>query len=166
MEQQSPNEFLRGSTLRFVNKLNDPELIEPLLQPVRQSLTHRHAYVRKCAVTAVASIFRKHEHLIPDAPDLILEFIKEEVDATSKRNAFVALSSVSHDLALNYLSSIFDGLQNQDEVMQLAALEFIRKDAGQSSERKARYLRLIFDLLEANSNVVVYGEFRVEVRRC
>ena len=156
LDLQSPNEFLRGSTLRFVNKLNDPELIEPLLQPVRQSLTHRHAYVRKCAVTAVASIYRKHEHLIPDAPELIVDFIKEEVDATSKRNAFVALSSVSHEQALHYLSSIFDGLQNQDELMQLAALEFIRKDAAQSSERKARYLRLIFDLLEASSNVVVY----------
>ncbi|KIW06567.1 uncharacterized protein PV09_02996 [Verruconis gallopava] len=156
LDLQHPNEFIRGNTLRFVNKLSDPELIEPLLSPARQCLEHRHAYVRKTAVFAIASIYRKHEHLIPDAPELLLNFLNEENDSTAKRNAFIALSSISPESALSYLSSVFDGIPNADELLQLAYLEFIRKDAAQSSERKARYLRLIFDLLEASSNTVVF----------
>ena len=40
--------------------------------------------------------------------------------------------------------------------MQLADLEFIRKDAVENPQNKARYLRLIFDLLEASANTVIY----------
>jgi coatomer subunit beta len=35
-------------------------------------------------------------------------------------------------------------------------LEFIRLDASQSSERKAKYLRLCFDLLDASTTTVSY----------
>jgi len=57
---------------------------------------------------------------------------------------------------LEYLNGIFDGIVSQDELMQLAVIEFIRKDAVVNTQNKARYLRLIFDLLEASSNTVVY----------
>lgn len=40
--------------------------------------------------------------------------------------------------------------------MQQAIIEFVRKDAVINTQNKARYLRLIFDLLEASSNTVVY----------
>jgi hypothetical protein len=93
--------------------------------------------------------YQTFEHLIPDAPELILNFLAEENDVTAKRNAFAALESISHDQALNYLSSTFDSIQNADELLELVYLEFIRKDAIQSSERKGKYLRLLFDLLEA-----------------
>jgi coatomer subunit beta len=36
---------------------------------------HRHSFVRKNAVFAVYSIFQDHEHLIPDAPELIDTFL-------------------------------------------------------------------------------------------
>lgn len=41
---QSPNEFIRGATLRFLSKLREPELLEPLLPSCRLCLvcvTHR-----------------------------------------------------------------------------------------------------------------------------
>lgn len=137
-------------------KLREAELIEPLLSSARSCLEHRHAYVRKNAVFAVASIFQHSESLIPDAPELIATFLETESDHTCKRNAFAALSSISHDKALAYLSSVFDGIPNADELLQLVELEFIRKDAVQNSQNKARYLRLIFDLLEAGAATVVY----------
>jgi coatomer subunit beta len=94
--------------------------------------------------------------LIPDAPELIATFLEGESDPTCKRNGFAALSSISHDKALAYLSTVFDGIPNAEELLQLVELEFIRKDAVQNSQNKARYLRLIFDLLEANTSTVVY----------
>ncbi|EHA56970.1 coatomer subunit beta [Pyricularia oryzae 70-15] len=153
---QHPNEYIRGNTLRFLCKLREAELIEPLLSSARSCLEHRHAYVRKNAVFAVASIFQHSPSLIPDAADLIATFLESESDPTCKRNAFAALASISHDHALIYLSSVFDGIPNAEELLQLVELEFIRKDAVQNSQNKARYLRLIFDLLEAGASTVVY----------
>ncbi|EFZ03196.2 adaptor protein [Metarhizium robertsii ARSEF 23] len=153
---QHPNEYIRGNTLRFLCKLREPELIEPLLSSARSCLEHRHAYVRKNAVFAVSSIFAHSPSLIPDASELLATFIEGETDATCKRNAFAALANINHDAALLYLSSVFDGIPNAEELLQLVELEFIRKDAFQNSQNKARYLRLIFDLLEAGASTVVY----------
>lgn len=74
--------------------------------------------------------------LIPDAADLLSTFLSGETDATCKRNAFAALSSIDHDAALVYLSSVFDGIPNADDLLQLVELEFIRKDAVQNSQNK------------------------------
>ncbi|KAF2967914.1 hypothetical protein GQX73_g5676 [Xylaria multiplex] len=153
---QHPNEYIRGNTLRFLCKLREPELIEPLLSSARSCLEHRHAYVRKNAVFAIASIHQHSPSLIPDAADLIAAFLDGESDATCKRNAFAALSSIDHDKSLAYLSNVFEGIPNAEELLQLVELEFIRKDAFQNQQNKARYLRLIFDLLEANTSTVVY----------
>ncbi|ROT36733.1 Coatomer, beta subunit [Sodiomyces alkalinus F11] len=153
---QHPNEYIRGNTLRFLCKLREPELIEPLLSSARQCLEHRHAYVRKNAVFAVSSIYQHSPSLIPDASDLISTFLDAESDATCKRNAFAALAAIDHDRALLHLSSVFEGIPNAEELLQLVELEFIRKDAVKNSQNKARYLRLIFDLLEASTSTVVY----------
>ncbi|OJD23094.1 hypothetical protein ACJ73_05553 [Blastomyces percursus] len=153
---QHPNEYIRGNTLRFLCKLKEPELLEPLLSSTRSCLDHRHSYVRKNAVWAVASIFQHSESLIPDAPELIHTFLASETDHTCKRNAFAALLTVSHQKALEYLNSTFDSVPNADELLQLVELEFIRKDAIQNTQNKAKYLRLIFDLLEAGASTVVY----------
>ncbi|SLM37601.1 coatomer subunit beta [Lasallia pustulata] len=153
---QHPNEYIRGNTLRFLCKLREPELLEPLLSSARSCLEHRHVYVRKNAVYAVSSIYQHSESLIPDAPDLIQAFLETESDHTCKRNAFAALTAISHQKALEYLSGAFDGIPNADELLQLVELEFIRKDAVQNTQNKGKYLRLIFDLLEAGATTVVY----------
>ncbi|KAJ4404852.1 coatomer subunit beta [Didymella pomorum] len=153
---QAPNEYVRGNTLRFVTKLRDAELVEPLLQPVRQCLTHRHAYVRKNATFAIASIFTHLPELMPDAPDLLTTFLDDENDPTCKRNAFAALTSISHEKALEYLSTVFDAIPNHEELLLLAELEFIRRDAAVNPSNKAKYLRLIFDLLESQVSTVIY----------
>ena len=153
---QHPNEFVRGNTLRFLAKLREPELIEPLLSAAQTCLDHRHVYVRKNAVWALAAVYQHAQSLIPDAPELLQSFLAGETDTTCKRNAFAALLTISHDKALEYLSGVIDGVPNSDELLQLVELEFIRKDAITNQANKARYLRLIFDLLEANASTVVY----------
>lgn len=55
---QHPNEYLRGSTLRFLCKLKEPELLEPLMPTIRACLEHRHSYVRRNAVLAIFTIYR------------------------------------------------------------------------------------------------------------
>ena len=143
---QHPNEYIRGNTLRFLCKLRESELLEPLLSSARSCLDHRHAYVRKNAVWAVASIYQHSESLIPDAPELIQSFLASENDPTCKRNAFAALLTISHQLALEYLRVTFDSILNADELLQLVELEFIRKDAVQNAQDKVE----IFFSLKVN----------------
>ncbi len=70
-----PNEYVRGVTLRFVCKLKDAELLGPLIDPICQNLEHRHSYVRRNAVLAVFSVYTEHPSLIPDAPEMVENFL-------------------------------------------------------------------------------------------
>lgn len=141
---QHANEYVRGNTLRFLSKLREPELLEPLLSSTRACLDHRHAYVRKNSVWAIASIYQHSEALIPDAPELIQTFLESETDHTCKRNAFAALLNISHQKALEYLSSTFNSVPTSDELLQLVELEFIRKDAVQNTQNKVRFSIFLF----------------------
>uniref|UniRef100_A0A060T5N3 Coatomer subunit beta n=1 Tax=Blastobotrys adeninivorans TaxID=409370 RepID=A0A060T5N3_BLAAD len=154
---QHPNEYIRGATLRFLNKLREPDLLEPLVPSVRACLDHRHAYVRKNAVFAVYSIAQTSEHLIPDAADLVQAFLVAETDSTCKRNAFVALQALSRDDAFAYLQQNYAMIGSLDELLQLAFLEFIRRDGVHHPELRADYLSLVETVLEtSDSSTVIY----------
>lgn len=117
---QHPNEYIRGLTLRFLNKLREPELLEPLVPTCRQCLEHRQAYVRKNAVFAIYSIYSHSEHLVPDAPELMYNFLAAESDITCKRNAFVVLTLLDHSKAAEYVVANYSAILSMDELMQLA----------------------------------------------
>lgn len=136
---QHPNEFIRGSTLRFLCKLKESELLEPLMPAIRACLEHRHSYVRRNAVLAIYTIyrykllnvfqlpfrihmllslvnnkqlmlfvcFRNFEHLIPDAPELIHDFLVNEKDASCKRNAFMMLIHADQVCSILSFSFLF-----------------------------------------------------------
>ncbi|KAI8461380.1 coatomer beta subunit [Phakopsora pachyrhizi] len=165
---QHPNEYIRGATLRFVQKLREPELLEPLVPTVRACLEHRHSFVRKNAVFAVYSIYQAFDYLIPDAPELVQTFLAVESDVTCKRNAFIMLVNTSPVRAIEYLLQIYDQVPLLDELMQQAVIELIRKDREGKGEGgkeelkvniggiKARYIRIISELLESSSHSVKY----------
>lgn len=153
---QHPNEYIRGNTLRFLCKLKEPDLLETLVPNVRQCLDHRHAYVRKNAVFALYSIYKVSEHLIPDADELIYRFLYDESDSVCKRNAFVCLGDLNRNAALQYIQDNFSVIETLDPLLQLAFIEFIRKDAASHSSLKQQYTQLVSDILESSSNVVVY----------
>ncbi|KAI0639848.1 coatomer protein [Trametes polyzona] len=154
---QHPNEYIRGATLRFLQKISkDQELLEPLIPTCRACLEHRHSYVRKNAVFAVYSIYREYEHLIPDAPELLQTFLAAESDATCKRNAFVFLAHCAMPKAVEYIIQVFDQIPSMDELLQMSIIEVIRLDCKQETTHKPRYILLISELLNASSHAVKY----------
>jgi coatomer subunit beta len=153
---QHPNEYIRGATLRFLQKVREAELLEPLVPSVRSCLEHRHSFVRKNAVFTVWTIYQDHESLIPDAPELLDTFLAAESDSTCKRNAFVALCNISQPDAVRYLLSAADQLATFDELMQMAVIELIRKEARVEGGHKAKWIRCIFELLNSPSHAVKY----------
>lgn len=154
---QHPNEYIRGNTLRFLCKLKEPDLLETLVPNVRQCLEHRHAYVRKNAVFALYSIHKVSDHLAPDADELIYRFLYEETDSVCKRNAFVCLSELNRDASLQYIQDNLAIIDTLDSLIQLAFIEFIRKDALKYPSTRDQYTQLISDIIEdSTSNVVLY----------
>jgi coatomer subunit beta len=151
-----PNEYIRGSTLRLVCKLKEPEVLEPLLPTVRSNLDHRHSYVRKNAVLAVYSIYKNFDYLIPDAPELIYNFLLNEADASCKRNAFIMLFNCAQEKAVEYLGTVLDQVSNFGDVLQFIVVELIRKVCRTNPNERSKYMKCIFTLLQSSSSAVQY----------
>ncbi|KOX71096.1 Coatomer subunit beta [Melipona quadrifasciata] len=145
---QHPNEFVRGSTLRFLCKLKEPELLEPLMPAIIACLEHRHSYVRRNAVLAIFTIYRNFEFLIPDAPELIAKYLEGEQDMSCRRNAFLMLLHADQSRALAYLAACLDQVPSFGDILQLVCL-------ANPSER-ARFIRCIYSLLNSPSAAVRY----------
>lgn len=155
---QHPNEFIRGSTLRFLCKLKEPELLEPLMPSIRGCLEHRHSYVRRNAVLAIFKIYINFEHLIPDAPELILDFLSTESDASCKRNAFLMLIHLDQAKALDYLNSCLDQITSFNDILQLVIVELIYKVCIANPSERSRFIRAIYNLLNTSTSPSVRYE--------
>nr|AHX71939.1 COP complex beta subunit [Bombyx mori] len=153
---QHPNEFIRGSTLRFLCKLKEPELLEPLMPAIRSCLEHRHSYVRRNAVLAIFTIYRNFEFLIPDAPELVANFLETEQDMSCKRNAFLMLLHADQERALTYLSSRLDNVHSFGDILQLVIVELIYKVCHTNPSERSRFIRTVYGLLNASSAAVRY----------
>ncbi|KAF8323804.1 Coatomer, beta subunit [Clavulina sp. PMI_390] len=151
-----PNEYIRGATLRSVQKLKDAELLEPLIPLVRSCLEHRHSYVRKHAVFTVLAIYPQFESLIPDAPELLQVFLAAETDTTCIRDALVFLANCALPKAVEKLLSAVDQIPSWDEQLQLATIEIIRKDSLNDSPNRPKYIRIVSELLESPAHSVKY----------
>ncbi|XP_052209409.1 coatomer subunit beta-1 [Diospyros lotus] len=155
---QHPNEYIRGVTLRFLCRLNEVEIVEPLIPSVLANLEHRHPFIRRNAILAVMSIYKlpQGEHLLADAPEMIEKVLLSEQDQSAKRNAFLMLFNCSQDRAINYLLTHVDRVSEWGELLQMVVLELIRKVCRTNKGEKGRYIKIIISLLNAPSSAVIY----------
>lgn len=153
---QHPNEYVRGVTLRFLCRLREPELLEPLVPAVRQNLEHRHAYVRRHAVLALHQIYRHFEHLCPDAPELLATVLEADADASCKRNALLMLSECAPERAQAYLDGVLEQVPAFEERLQLLVVGLVRQLARVQPTQRGRYARCVFALLSSSSPAVQF----------
>ncbi|KAL2549235.1 Coatomer subunit beta-1 [Forsythia ovata] len=155
---QHPNEYIRGVTLRFLCRLKEVEIIEPLIPSIISNLEHRHPYVRRNAILAVMTIYKlpQGEQLLVDAPETVERFLSTEQDASAKRNAFLMLFNCAQDRAINYLLTNVDRVPDWGELMQMVVLELIRRVCRTNKAEKGKYIKIIISLLNAPSAAVVY----------
>ncbi|GAU28569.1 hypothetical protein TSUD_269090 [Trifolium subterraneum] len=155
---QSPNEFIRGVTLRFLCRINESEIVEPLIPSILSNLEHRHPFVRRNAVLAVMSVYKlpRGDQLLDSAPEIFEKFLASEQDASSKRNAFLMLFSCAQDRAVNYLFLNIDRIIDWSEQLQMIVLELIKKVHRNNKGEMGKYIKIIIILLSANSTAVVY----------
>lgn len=151
-----PNEYIRGSTLRFLAKLREAEILGPLVPTVKSCLTHRHPYVRRNAVVALASVFAHFPDLAPDAPEDVQRLLEEETDAGARRNAFVMLFQAAQDKALLFLAKNLDRVVNFGDGFALVLLDLVRKVVRNDASTKAKFIRIVMSLLDSASAAVSY----------
>lgn len=153
----SPNEYVRGCMLRFLCKMREPELLEPLVPSVKQCLEHRHSYVRRNAALAVYSIHKNFgEQLLPDGPELMEKFISQESDVSARRNAFLMLFNEAEAIAIDFLSDHMDSISTFGDGFALLVLELSRKVCRRDPAQKSRFVRCLFQLLGSESQSVSY----------
>jgi len=126
---QSPNEYLRGVTLRFLCRIKEGEIIEPLVPSILSNLEHRHSFVRRNAVLAVDAIYRLPggDTMLADAPETVEKFLNAESDLSARRNAFLMLYNNAQDRALAYLLANVDQVTSWGDILQTVVLDLIRK---------------------------------------
>ena len=162
----SPNEFIRARTLRLVSKMNYREMMDTLLQPVLDCLTHRHPYVRRNAVMCVYSIYLSFgEETLPDAVERIDNLLSTETDISTRRNALLFLFEASPSVAMRYLNSVF--LDEEDsvssfgtsiDILQLVVLDELKKVCKANPLEKGKYMKSIFTLATISKSQSVLFE--------
>ncbi|CAD5186231.1 unnamed protein product [Musa acuminata subsp. malaccensis] len=157
---QHPNEYICGVTLRFLCRLSEPEILEPLVPSVLANLDHRHPFIRRHALLAVAAIYRlpgqAGEQLLPDAPELVEKALSSEQDLSARRNAFLMLASCAQPRAVAHLLSHADHVPDWGDLLQMAALDLIRRVCRSNPAEKGKYIKIIISLLNSPSAAVVY----------
>jgi coatomer subunit beta len=153
-----PNEYVRGSMLRFLCKVKDEEILGPLIPSIKSCLTHRHSYVRKSAALCVFHMAKLHgEHLLPDGPELIAQFLSAETDVAARRNAFLMLINENEQFAFEFLGQhIEEGITQFGDGFCLLVLELTRRVCRRDPTQKSRFVRVLFQMLSSNSAAVSY----------
>ena len=157
----SPNEFIRGRTLRLVSKITLKCILENLMEAVSQNFNHRHFYVRRNTVMCIYNVFlNTGMELIEDYVDEIEKMCSSESDLSTKRNAFILLFNIDQGKALNYLKAIMaasedDPIYDMGDIFQLAILEMLRKLCKVEPSQKSRLMNAIFMLSNSKSSSVL-----------
>jgi coatomer subunit beta len=152
-----PNEFVRGSMLRFLCKVKDEEILGPLIPAIKANLTHRHSYVRKNAALAVFHAHKLHgDTLLPDGAEIMAAFVTAETDIGARRNAFLMLFNEAQDLAFEFLAHNMDDVGKFGDGFALLVLELTRKTCRNDPTQKSRFVRVLFQMLSSPSPAVSY----------
>jgi coatomer subunit beta len=153
-----PNEYVRGSMLRFLCKIKDEEILGPLIPSIKACLKHRHSYVRKSAALCIFHISKLHgEHLLPDGPELMIQFLAAETDVACRRNAFLMLINENEQFAFEFLGQhIQEGITQFGDGFCLLVLELTRRVCRRDPTQKSRFVRVLFQMLSSNSAAVSY----------
>ena len=151
------NEYIRGRTLRLLCRMRYYKILEPLIESVLKNLSHRHAYVRRNAVTCVYSIVKTFgPEVIPQASVEIEQLLLVEGDLSTKRIAFIMLLNCDIDRAINYAISVEEQVTSLGDVFQLALLDLVRKVAKTRPGHRAKLMKLVFYLANASSPAVMF----------
>lgn len=156
-----PNEYVRGLTLRFLCKVHEKELLEPLVSVVVTNLSDSVSYVRRSAALAIHSIYENFPDLLPDAVELVEGAIYAEKDLLTQRNLFDMLAHFSPERAAAYLNEFIEAhessLGNVGSAFLHSVVSFCRQQLRTSTTERMRYAAILFAVLQSRDASVMYA---------
>jgi coatomer subunit beta len=102
---ESPNEFIRGLTLKFVSTLRSEIILNNCYKSIKENTTHSVGYVRRSSYYCLGSINLKMG-LFSDTPVLLFESLYKEMDPLCLAQAFFSLYMIDEKKALFYAQEV------------------------------------------------------------
>ena len=132
--------------------------MEPLIPAVLACLDHRHSYVRRNAVLAIGSLARlpRGEVLLEGAAEAVDRLLGEggEADAGTRRAALAFLAEHALPKAAAHVLRAGEGVGGWPDVVQLAALDVVRRAVRADPGARGRFVPSVLALLASPSAAV------------
>ncbi|MCD7455240.1 hypothetical protein HAX54_027452 [Datura stramonium] len=156
---QHPNEYIRGVTLRFLCRLNEVDIIEPLIPSIMSNLEHRHPYVKRNAILAVMAVYKLPQgEQLPQMHQKRLKFFTAEQDPSAKRNAFLMLFQCAQERAINYLLAHVDRVSDWGNFRRVAStvlVHLLMDFLGDNNVASAIDSSFVREIIETNPKLRV-----------
>jgi len=162
--------MIRGLALRSLCSLRVANLVEYVMQPIRNGLTDNSAYVRKTAVMGVAKLYAVAPTLLKDSDlvDILYNVIKDK-DTLVVVNAIHALNEILADeggMAINtkIVHHLLNRLHTFNEWGQMSILEMVsryRPSGAKAKDEIFDIMNLLEDRLRHSNSALVLATAKV-----
>ena len=165
----SPNEYIRGRTLRLLTKLPYKEILENVKAAVFDNIKHTHPYVRSNAIMCVLSFIDNFGvDIVPDSlPDDLKEIILKDNDTATRRNAYVFYCRISPMESLSLTQQIMENneISELGDLFALCIVENLRKLSKIFPQRSSTFIHLLLELSVHKSHSVLFeiGSLLLEI---
>ena len=156
----SPNEYIRGRTLRLLTKLPYKEILENVKAAVFDNIKHTHPYVRSNAIMCILSFIDNFGvDIVPDSlPDDLKDIILKDNDTATRRNAYVLYSRISPMESLSLTEEIMENneISELGDLFALCIVENLRKLNKIFPQRSSTFIHLLLELSVHKSHSVLF----------
>ena len=165
----SPNEYIRGRTLRLLTKLAYKEILENVKAAVFENIKHSHPYVRSNAIMCILSFIDNFGvDIVPDSlPDDLKDIILKDNDTATRRNAYVLYSRISPMESLSLTQEIMENneISELGDLFALCIVENLRKLNKIFPQRSSTFIHLLLELSVHKSHSVLFeiGSLLLEI---
>ena len=151
---EHPNEYIRGLTLKFLCRINEKEILQPLVPSVIENMTHKHVYVRKATAHCIGHIYQVDKTLLESAGDVLRTALKAEKDSMTRVVIFSVLTRYLPVVAVKFLISISQQITTFSEAFIMAVLKFVRLVYKSTPQYKSKYVEILGVLILSNSMMI------------
>ena len=165
----SPNEYIRGRTLRLLTKLPYKEILENVKAAVFDNIKHSHPYVKSNAIMCILSFIDNFgEDIVPDSlPDDLKDIIVKDTDTATRRNAYVLYSRISPMESLSLTQEIMENneISELGDLFALCIVENLRKLNKIFPQKSSTFIHLLLELSVHKSHSVLFeiGSLLLEI---
>ena len=156
----SPNEYIRGRTLRLLTKIPMPEILENLKSAVFENLSHNHPYVRSNALMCTMAFINNFgSDCVPDTmPNQLKEIIIKDNDTATRRNAYLVLSKIAPMESLELTQEIMENneISELGDLFALCIAENLKKLCKSFPNKTSIFINLLLELSVHKSHSVLF----------